>query len=574
MSESEQEDPRVIAVCEFFSKVFFSVTNPPEDLSDLCDGVVMFEALAEISMDHFDPTTIARDLGSNWALKATNLKKLLRNLEEFYHEELQKDSDFESISTHINDIAKGDDVEHIVAFVELIAVAATTCEDKEVFVNRLREMDPESLGELQEILQDGYRVITDFDVDNAGEDDDADSLVFEGEEGGDMGPTSPSTSLFPSHEGAALVKERDELRQALQDAKRELGQAKSQSVIDGEDNQKEKSKLRALNEDLQERLARRDEELMTAEQGNSRNKRSLEEAQTEVVDLREKSASLADELDVEKSKVLQLRKSEAMVEVYRKKLDALQSTNQGMEDQTAQTAKYVEQIMTLESENKKLPTLQKDLDESKSQGKMLESRIAEAEDARNAKDAEILKLKNAASSAERAKKMYEDELNELRAQHEGAADAALALNGASESNEKTMRLEIENKKLRDQMEKLQVGGAGAAVVSSAAVPAGDMDRVAQLEKLLTDKDTEVAKLVTDKEKLEAYTKKTLQKFQEKYLVALQDCKAKLKEKHDKIEALEQRGATEKVAQRREEKLMSSAIFELGMGIMSNKLGKR
>lgn len=574
MSESEQEDPRVIAVCEFFSKVFFSVTNPPEDLSDLCDGVVMFEALSEISMDHFDPTTIARDLGSNWALKATNLKKLLRNLEEFYHEELQKDSDFESISTHINDIAKGDDVEHIVAFVELIAVAATTCEDKEVFVNRLREMDPESLGELQEILQDGYRVITDFDVDNAGEDDDADSLVFEGEEGGDMGPTSPSNSLFPSHEGAALVKERDELRQALQDAKRELGQAKSQSVIDGEDNQKEKSKLRALNEDLQERLARRDEELMTAEQGNSRNKRSLEEAQTEVVDLREKSASLADELDVEKSKVLQLRKSEAMVEVYRKKLDALQSTNQGMEDQTAQTAKYVEQIMTLESENKKLPTLQKDLDESKSQGKMLESRIAEAEDARNAKDAEILKLKNAASSAERAKKMYEDELNELRAQHEGAADAALALNGASDSNEKTMRLEIENKKLRDQMEKLQVGGAGAAVVSSAAVPAGDMDRVTQLEKLLTDKDTEVAKLVTDKEKLEAYTKKTLQKFQEKYLVALQDCKAKLKEKHDKIEALEQRGATEKVAQRREEKLMSSAIFELGMGIMSNKLGKR
>jgi len=56
--------------------------------------------------------------------------------------------------------------------------------------------------------------------------------------------------------------------------------------------------------------------------------------------------------------------------------------------------------------------------------------------------------------------------------------AALALNGASDSSEKAMRLEIENKKLRDQMEKLQVGGAAAAIVSSAAVPAGDMDRVA------------------------------------------------------------------------------------------------
>ncbi len=44
----EEADPRTRAVCEFFGKVFFSVTNQPEDLSDLCDGVVMFEALSEM----------------------------------------------------------------------------------------------------------------------------------------------------------------------------------------------------------------------------------------------------------------------------------------------------------------------------------------------------------------------------------------------------------------------------------------------------------------------------------------------------------------------------------------------
>merc|ERR1719343_1970526 len=109
--------------------------------------------------------------------------------------------------------------------------------------------------------------------------------------------------------------------------------------------------------------------------------------------------------------------------------------------------------------------------------------------------------------------------------------------------------------------------------SAASVPEGDSDEVSELKKELAAKQDEVTKLVNDKEKLEAYTKKTLQKFQEKYLVALQDCKAKLKEKHDKIESLEMRGASEKSAQKREEKLMSSAIFELGMGIMSNRLGK-
>ncbi|KAL9181465.1 hypothetical protein ACHAXT_010270 [Thalassiosira profunda] len=558
MSESE-EDPRTRAVCEFFGKVFFSVTNPPADLSDLSDGVVMFEALSEISMDHFDPTSIARDLGDNWALKTSNLKKLLRNLEEFYHEELQKDTDFEAISSHINDIAKGEDLEHVLAFVELIAVAATTCEDKEVFVNRLKEIEPDCLGELQEILQDGYKLVHDLDTDGAGDEDDADSLVFGGEENGEV-PGSPGNALFPSHEHSEVMKERDELRQALQDAKRELGQLKSQAAIDLEDNQKDKEKLRALNEDLQERLGKRDEELLAAEQDSSKNKRALEEARTEVVDLREEKRTLADELDVEKSKVLQLRKSEAMVQVYRKKLDALETSgNPQVEDQTA---KYVEQIMTLENETKKIPSLQKNLDESQSQAKKFESRIAEAEDSLQSKDAEIAKLKTDASNAEKAKKMFQQELDELRASQEGAADAALALNV---DNEK--RLEMENAQLKAQMEQLKVSE------SAMVAPAGDESgKVAELEKQLAEKETQVTKLNTDKEKLEAYTKKTLQKFQEKYLVALQDCKAKLKEKHDKIEALEMRNANEKVAQKREEKLISSAMFELGVGIMQTQMG--
>ena len=45
----------------------------------------------------------------------------------------------------------------------------------------------------------------------------------------------------------------------------------------------------------------------------------------------------------------------------------------------------------------------------------------------------------------------------------------------------------------------------------------------------------LVKLLSNKEKLEAYTRETLQKFQEKYLAALQECKAKLKENHDKFE---------------------------------------
>jgi hypothetical protein len=44
---SEEEDPTAAAVCEFFAKCFLTL-EPPDSLSELSDGVVMFQALSEM----------------------------------------------------------------------------------------------------------------------------------------------------------------------------------------------------------------------------------------------------------------------------------------------------------------------------------------------------------------------------------------------------------------------------------------------------------------------------------------------------------------------------------------------
>jgi protein HOOK3 len=56
-----------------------------------------------------------------------------------------------------------------------------------------------------------------------------------------------------------------------------------------------------------------------------------------------------------------------------------------------------------------------------------------------------------------------------------------------------------------------------------------------------------------------------------YLVALQECKAKLKEKHDKTEALEMRSASKISNQKKEERLFSTTIYEPGLTLMRQKL---
>lgn len=472
-----------------------------------------------------------------------------------------------------------------------------------------------------------------FDSDDYNSDDDGDpsksmSAMFTAAEHdidaamADLdGGEAAAISSSPRGSGsAALAKEREELNSLLEEAQRELASQKSQAAILAEEHESAERKLRALAEDLQERLGRRQEELSAAEEELVKTKRGRDDAESKVTDLTEKCATLADELDVASAKAAQLAKAEATVVAYRKRLEAAGSMTQQMTEMENQAEGYLRQIMELETDVKKLPGLQNTVDELQTKVGKLEKERVTAEDDLRAKATEVTKLKGEVSSTESARKMFEEELTALKAQQESAADTSMddlandvsgmSMSGAhaknlAEAKEKAMRMDVANQKLQEQLEEMKrkheaelekaaaaaesaAAAASAAATSEAAAAAKQQGQpavsslemarlqgqIAQLEKDLKQKEAEKAKLGSDKEKLEAYTKKTLSKFQEKYLVALQECKAKLKEKHDKIEALEMRSASEKTAQKREERLLSSTIYELGLAIMQQRLKDR
>jgi protein HOOK3 len=265
-----------------------------------------------------------------------------------------------------------------------------------------------------------------------------------------------------------------------------------------------------------------------------------------------------------------------------------------MTDLEDQAAGYLRQIMDLESEVKKTATLTRQVDSLQRHLASLEKERSESSDSKKNSSAEISELKSLYSAAEKAKKMYQDELKELREQQdahvevpepavEGFDSQAEAPVTSTADREKTMRLEIENNKLKEDIAAMSLNGEAAPAAPPAAAPAPSEPsedsvalaaEVAELKNTLAKKEAENKKIGSDKDKLEAYTKRTLAKFQDKYLVALQECKAKLKEKQDKIEILEGRSATEKTAQKREERLLSSTIYELGLAIMQNRLKER
>jgi len=598
--------------------------------------------------EYFDASTVARDLGDNWALKSSNLRKLLRNLETYYSDALAKSvTDLDGID--LSAIAREGDAAGLASLIELVAAAAVQCDHRGEIVPRIMSMSPAAQVEMKGVIEASMARLEDLDGgDGDGSDGGSGSSDDDGGGGGgdgefdsdeyDSDGEGAMAAMFSAAEhnmdgamvdagvgGSALLQERDDLRQSLQDARRELAGARAAAEVATEEHEAAERKLRALAEDLQERLGRRQEELTAAEEEAVQVRRARDDAELRASDLQEKCASLADELDVASAKATQLTKAEATVVAYRRKLEGVQGMNQQMTELEDQSAKYLSQIMELEADAKKVPGLQRTVNELQTKAERLEKKHATAGEDVQAKAADVARLKQELSAAEAAKRMFEEELATLRAQADGGADVSVddvgvdlagmavhtSAKSVTEAKAKALQLEKENSRLREQLEEMEkaaaaappppaddkaataetwsrgrisavgggspaepaAGGGGGGGVSSLEV-ARLKGRISKLEKTLKQREAEKAKLGSDKEKLEAYTKKTLSKFQEKYLVALQECKAKLKEKHDKIEALEMRSQSERTAQKREERLLSSTVYELGLAIMQQRLKDR
>jgi protein HOOK3 len=525
--------------------------------------------------DYFDPTTIARHLDSNWALKSSNLRKLLRNLENFYHAELGKDSDWSAVD--VQKVARHGDSQNISVLCHWVAAAAVTCTDKNVYVQRIMSMSPDSQKEMKSIIVESMKRLTEHVVEDE-EGGDENEVVF-GQGNSSMEQVDEDDNLNDTRQ--QLFGATANLQQQLEELQHELNTIKANAAVAAEDNHKSESKLRALVEDLQDRLMKRQDELIQVEEDLQQAVATLEETKSKLAEAIEQKAALEDDLDVAKAKAQQLYKAEATVVAYKKKLEGVGVINQQMEELEGQAEKYLQQIMELEAEVKKSTALQKTVTAQEAKIAVLEKNLGENASSTKNTAGEISDLKTRLSAAENAKKMFEEELNELRAkqQADSTADALSPMSKETaplqtpEQREKSMRLEIENKQLREQVERLTTLSSASIAPDTANSPeaAALKAEVQRLLEAYAAKEQENAKLASDKDKLESYTKRTLAKFQDKYLVALQECKAKLKEKQDKIEQLEKRGQTERSTQKREERLLSSTIYELGLGIMQQKL---
>nr|KAF6427649.1 hook microtubule tethering protein 3 [Rousettus aegyptiacus] len=111
----------------------FNVDASCQTVEDLTNGVVMAQVLQKIDPVYFDENWLNRiktEVGDNWRLKISNLKKILKGILDYNHEILgQQINDF--TLPDVNLIGEHSDAAELGRMLQLILGCAVNCEQKQ-----------------------------------------------------------------------------------------------------------------------------------------------------------------------------------------------------------------------------------------------------------------------------------------------------------------------------------------------------------------------------------------------------------------------------------------------------------
>ncbi|KPJ08685.1 Protein hook [Papilio machaon] len=124
--------------------------------SDLSDGVAIAEALTQIAPEYFTPTWISKiktDVGHNWRLKVSNLKKILEGVVD-YHQDILNLSLQEFSRPDVVNIAENADPSDLGRLLQLVLSCAVNCIKKEEYITRIMGLELSCQRSIMQAIQE------------------------------------------------------------------------------------------------------------------------------------------------------------------------------------------------------------------------------------------------------------------------------------------------------------------------------------------------------------------------------------------------------------------------------------
>ncbi|XP_073807899.1 protein Hook homolog 3 isoform X3 [Danio rerio] len=483
----------------------FSVEAPCSTVDELTSGEAMAQVLQKIDVMYFTDAWISRikpEVGDNWRLKMSNLKKILKGILDYNHEVLgQQINDFTLPDVSL--IAEHSDAAELGRMLQLILGCAVNCEQKQEYIQTIMMMEES----VQHVVMTAIQEL--------------------------MSKESPVPSGSDSYADLdrQLKKTVEELNDALA-GKEEIAQRCHELDMQVAALQEEKSSLLAENQVLMERLNQSDsiedlnspagrrhmqlqtqleqlqEETFRLEAAKDDYRIRCEELEKELLEVKgqnedltslaEEAQSLKDEMDVLRHSSDKVSKLEAQVEAYKKKLEDLGDLRRQVKLLEEKNSRDMQNTVSLEEELRKANTARAQMENYRRQVVELQNKLSEESKKADKMEFEYKRMKEKVDSLQKEKdrmrterdslKETIEELKCVKAQ-ESQLTAGLVPLGSNEPSD-SLAAEIVTPEIRERMIRLQHENK----MLKLAQDGSDNQQIALLQSLLEDANSRKSEL--------------------------------------------------------------------------------
>uniref|UniRef100_A0A672JK33 Calponin-homology (CH) domain-containing protein n=1 Tax=Salarias fasciatus TaxID=181472 RepID=A0A672JK33_SALFA len=388
----------------------FGVEAPCKTVEDLTSGIVMAQALQKIDVVYFNDAWISRikpDVGDNWRLKVSNLKKILKGILDYNQEVLgQHMNDF--TLPDINLIGEHSDAAELGRMLQLILGCAVNCEQKQEYIQTIMMMEESVqhvvMTAIQELMSKetpvsgGNDSYVDLDRQYKKTVEELNDALATKEEIAQRCRELDMQVAALQEEKSSLLAENQVLMERLnqsdsiEDINSPAGRRHLQLQTQLEQLQEETFRLEAVKDDYRIRCEELEKELLDAKSQNE-----------ELTSLAGEAQSLKDEMDVLRHSSDKVSKLEGTVEHYKKKLEdlgLLRRQNKLMEEKN--TA-LMQSIVSLEEELRKANAAKGQLETYKRQVQGLQNRLSEESKKADKMEFEYKRVKEKVDSLQKEK---------------------------------------------------------------------------------------------------------------------------------------------------------------------------
>ncbi|XP_072552250.1 protein Hook homolog 3 isoform X1 [Salminus brasiliensis] len=476
----------------------FGVEAPCKTVEDLTSGVVMAQVLQKIDAVYFSDVWISRiksEVGDNWRLKISNLKKILKGILDYNREILgQQINDF--TLPDVNLIGEHSDAAELGRMLQLILGCAVNCEQKQEYIQTIMMMEES----VQHVVMTAIQELMSKETPVSGGNDSYvdldrqlkktveelnDALASKEEIAQRCHELDMQVAALQEEKGSLLAEnqvlmERLNQSDSIEDLNSPAGRRHLQLQTQLEQLQEETFRLEAAKDDYRIRCEELEKELLEVKGQNE-----------ELTSLADEAQTLKDEMDVLRHSSDKVSKLEAQVESYKKKLEDLGDLRRQVKLLEEKNTSYMQNTVSLEEELRKANAARAQLETYKRQVVELQNRLSEESKKADKMEFECKRLKEKVDSLQKEKdrmrterdslKETIEELRCVQAQEGQLTSVGLVPLGSNEASD-SLAAEIITPEIRERLIRLQHENKMLKLNQEGS----DNEQIALLKSLLED----------------------------------------------------------------------------------------